>query len=292
MNPNNSKLKIATTIQHDENEIRSLCFLRDGRLVSGGENGIVVHNKDSFQSDILIKNVTTLSICVLKNGNLASCDNGEINIYEVDGNDYRNIHKLKGHTDWVNKLVELEDGRLCSCSRDKTIKIWDQKYQCVQTLSGNIGEIKCVIEMNDYIVSATDDYRKNVKIWNKNSFQPVRTMQDIYCKWTNSLSKLNENSIILGGTNELFILDVSSFQTKTFQNESLAAIYSVCVLREDRILLGNSFGEIFCYDSLSNKILFCQKVHNGGGVICMIKSKDDKIFSSTWNKIINVYDFL
>jgi WD40 repeat protein len=42
-----------------------------------------------------------------------------------------------GHTDWVNCVMQLADGRVCSGSYDKTIKIWDVGTgACAMTLDG------------------------------------------------------------------------------------------------------------------------------------------------------------
>ena len=43
--------------------------------------------------------------------------------------------------DWVNSVTALPDGRLASCSHDKTVKVWDlnkpDEQQCVATLNGH-----------------------------------------------------------------------------------------------------------------------------------------------------------
>ena len=49
------RLKLITTIQRGKVLCLMCLLLRDGRLVSGGNEGIFIYKKHSFQSDIFIK---------------------------------------------------------------------------------------------------------------------------------------------------------------------------------------------------------------------------------------------
>ena len=45
---------------------------------------------------------------------------------------------LQGHTDYVSCVAVLPDGRICSGSYDKSIKIWNRQGLCLQTLLGSV----------------------------------------------------------------------------------------------------------------------------------------------------------
>lgn len=277
--------------------IYCLCFFKDGRLISGGDEEIVIYNKHTYKSDIIIyddeDNIKT--ICVLENDNLASAgSNGLINIWEIDGNNYKHTHIFKGHNDYIRKLIELEDGKLCSCSDDHTIKIWDNKnnYECFQTLAEDSESVNCIIEMNSYIISsAGDDNSFNVRIWSKSTFKCVKTLENICCWNNNSISKLKDNTIILGDRYEIFTLDILSFKYKTFQSHQLGWIFSICAVRDDKVLIGNSDRKMIYFDLLSCQIIFIKEVHNDF-VSCIIKSEENKIFSSSPDKSIIAYNDL
>ena len=54
--------------------------------------------------------------------------------------------ELKGHTDWINKVIYSPDGtRLATASRDHTVKVWDAaKGKDLLTLKGHGGNVKSV----------------------------------------------------------------------------------------------------------------------------------------------------
>ena len=50
--------------------------------------------------------------------------------------------RLEGHTDWVEALALLPDGRLASGSEDKTIRLWDVKTGAeTARLEGHTAEV-------------------------------------------------------------------------------------------------------------------------------------------------------
>ena len=114
-----------------------------------------------------------LSVCGLRNGNLASsrCF-GNVIIYEINGNRCKHIHTLQGHTYWVTKVIELKDGRLSSCFFDKIIRICDENYEPIQSLNGHTYDIVSIIEMNDYIIYVGAD--NALRIWNKKTYECIK----------------------------------------------------------------------------------------------------------------------
>ena len=72
---------------------------------------------------------------------------------------------LTGHSDWVTSVIQLSDGKVCSGSFDKTVKIWDLTTgRCVMTLKGHCDSVRSVIQLSDgKVCSGSDD--KTVKIW-------------------------------------------------------------------------------------------------------------------------------
>lgn len=82
------------------------------------------------------------------------------------------IKILKGHSDCVRDLVELENNHLLSCSNDATIRVWDQNGECVKQLLGHSAYIYSIkLLPNNLLVSCGED--SSIRIWDLSSGQEV-----------------------------------------------------------------------------------------------------------------------
>lgn len=74
---------------------------------------------------------------------------------------------LKGHSDCVRGLIELENNHLLSCSNDATIRVWDESGECIKQLTGHTAYIYSMTllpsETNNLIVSCGED--SSIRIW-------------------------------------------------------------------------------------------------------------------------------
>jgi WD40 repeat protein len=76
---------------------------------------------------------------------------------------------MKGHTRLISDIIQLEDDRICSCSDDKTIKIWSiESGQCELTLKGHTSFVLCVMQLIDRRLCSYS-YDNSVRLWNKNN---------------------------------------------------------------------------------------------------------------------------
>lgn len=76
----------------------------------------------------------------------------------------------RGHKAAVNAVVELPDGRLCSCSSDGTLKLWDAvHFVCVKTLIGHWTAVNWLVLLADgRICSCSDD--RTIRFWDADRF--------------------------------------------------------------------------------------------------------------------------
>ena len=81
-----------------------------------------------------------------------------INIISIE--DMKAIKTISEHTDEINSLLLLKDKRVASCSRDKTIRIFDPSndYHCDQVINRHSKSITSICELDDgTIVSCSKD---------------------------------------------------------------------------------------------------------------------------------------
>jgi WD40 repeat protein len=91
---------------------------------------------------------------------------------------------LKGHAEYISGIIQLEDGRICSCSDDKTIKVWSiESGQCELSIEGYTDSAKCIIQLIDRrLCSGSDD--GTIRIWSKDTGVcelSISTGYTVYC---------------------------------------------------------------------------------------------------------------
>ena len=288
-----SRLKITRTIDYNGN-VKGMGFLKDGRFFLVGYERLAIYNDYITYADepsITIRGLLIESICPLRNGNLAICEVMKVKIYEIGKDYYKHIVTLTGHTRAVVQVIEVEDGRLFSCSQDKTIKVWNvEQRNCIATIEGHKNFIQSIIKLSaDSIVSF--DEGSKVKIWNQQTYQLITEIQGIRGSDKNAISRITENKIIIGRGNELIIINTLSLEIKLFKSNDLGIIKCVCVLKENQIFLGNTDGKIHCYDPLSDQIIYTKELYRGT-VDCIIKTEDGQLFSAgspSFKSLIYIY---
>ena len=127
-----------------------------------------------------------------------------------------------------------------------------------------------------------------LRIWDQSTYQCITFINDIKCYSRNGLSTLNDNTLVIGGEEIIYLVDIQTFKRNNFEDKVLHCIECLIVLRNRLVLIGNRKFEILCYDSISNTIIFRKKFHIAF-VYCLIGSEDNKIFSSSFDKTINIY---
>merc|ERR1711865_622259 len=78
------------------------------------------------------------------------------------------LHRLTGHSDWVNSVAWSEDGMLASGSDDNTVRIWGMDstgtFKCKSTLTGHSRVVMSVAWSMDGTL-ASGSFDNSVKIW-------------------------------------------------------------------------------------------------------------------------------
>jgi WD40 repeat protein len=93
-------------------------------------------------------------------------DNGNIEIGKEDAVDIT----LVGHTGQVCSVIELSDGRVCSCSRDRTVRIWNIATETCEVLTGHTLDVVCLVQLADgRLCSGSND--NTIRVWNASTHE-------------------------------------------------------------------------------------------------------------------------
>jgi WD40 repeat protein len=90
------------------------------------------------------------------------------------------ILTFEEHYSEIYSIIQLEDGRLCSCACDWTIKLWNiESGQCEQTIYGHTHEVTCAIQLMDgRLCSGSCD--STIKVWSKDNEECKLTISTQY----------------------------------------------------------------------------------------------------------------
>ena len=87
------------------------------------------------------------------------------------------LKTLHGHSDRVNRLIELESGELISCSSDSTIKIWNiMGNTCKRTLFGHTDSVESIRVCSKSKTLVSCSYDGQFKTWDLNTGDCVNTI--------------------------------------------------------------------------------------------------------------------
>jgi WD40 repeat protein len=102
------------------------------------------------------------SIIELHDGKFAlACDDEMVRVVDFESGEC--VHTLAGHTSLVRDLAVLPDGKLASCSWDRTVRVWDNNT-CLFTLVGHTDWVSALVVLPDgKLASSSSD--RTVRVW-------------------------------------------------------------------------------------------------------------------------------
>ena len=149
------------------NDIISLIYLKNGKLISGSlDNLIKIWNLNTFKEERTLFGHLGNVQCLLElNNNTLVSGSGDSTIKFWNLFNYSNIKTLKGHKDKIRAMIKLKDGRIASGSYDNTIKVWNLSNEKEDfTLSDKVDDVFCLIQLfNGNLASGSKDNK--IKIW-------------------------------------------------------------------------------------------------------------------------------
>ncbi len=140
------------------------------------------------------------SLKLLSNGFHLACGlyNGNINIYDINNGNL--ISSLRGHTTFINDLVQISDDLLASSSRDETVRIWNLTTNATKfNLTGHTSPVYGLKLISSDLM-ASGSWDSTIKLWNITNGQLIRNLMGhgSYIYW--SIDKLRDSQALVSGS--------------------------------------------------------------------------------------------
>ena len=161
-------------------------------------------------------------VSIKDDNNFATCSRDQsIKIWERNEKENKYILKSlikNAHESWVFKVLYLSNNKIISCSYDKTVKIWENKNNefliaKIINHSNIVYSILQIEEQNIFISSG--EFGTN--LYDLENYNCIFEFNEVKCWNWNSLSKIDENKILIGGTHG--IIKIISLNDKSVAKE-------------------------------------------------------------------------
>jgi WD40 repeat protein len=108
--------------------------------------------------------------------NMLFITNNDIRILDID-NEYKCMHCLKGHSDFIKDLLFVEKSRLLLSGAKDGIKVWDadNNYCCIRTVDTDGVFGKFLFTKSGYFAATFDESK--ISIWDSVSFECINTLE-------------------------------------------------------------------------------------------------------------------
>ena len=200
---NKYNLKKNKSLEVHDDYINSMSLFPSGNLVSvSSDKSIKIYDKNlNIIQQIKNAHDDWINYVDVKNdNNLVTCSSDKTIKTWIKKEKKFKINKVinNPHNNTIWKVIYFLNDNLISCSSDNTIKIWElnnNKYQNITILTHS-DKIFSMLLLGDKNILISSGWNEN-KFWNLNNFELIIVLEEIECGWLNSLSRIDEDKIII-----------------------------------------------------------------------------------------------
>ena len=197
------------------------------------------------------------------------------------------------HENWIFKIIYLSNEKIFSCSYDKTLKIWEKinnSYQNIKLIKHpNIIYSILLLEDKNFLLSSGEF---GTFIFDLKTYNCILEFNEVKCWNWNSLCKLDNNRIIIGGIHGIIKI-ISLLEKKVIKeinnefncwgiyNLNNKGIFFTCGESKNiKIYRNNNYEYIKCIND----------VHLDD-IEGIIELKNNIILTYSWDKTIKIWEF-
>lgn len=288
------KIQLIKAIRRHMSWVYSLYLLDNYRFAScSADNSINIYNLNNYELETTITGKSGVNyIAMLSNKYLASASD-DIKIYDL--NSKALLYTLNHHTHYVNKVSEISYDRMCSCSMDETLMIYDSfpPFRQKKALKGHKYPIISFIELKNkkYILSSSCN-GEEMCIWNNKNYQcETYLVQTQSSLGPDVLLDMENNVVVAGGFQKVILFDMLTFRVKNtiLINEIKGSIHCIIKFSNQVILCGSQDGCIIQINLKSNKIINIKYKAHDSWIFCLIKLDNNRLISCSGDKFVKIW---
>ena len=207
-------LELINSIEEHKDGINSISIFPSGKIISVSYDKTIKIWDINFNILQNINNAHNKGINYVEikdEDNFLTCSYDKIiKTWIKIGNNFQINQTINNaHNDEIKKIIYLNNNNIISCSDDKTIKIWEfinNKYQLKLALNHSdcVKSLLLLKDKNELISTGLD----GTKFWNIYNFNLIDYIKDLLCCTYNSLERIDENRIIIGGKDSLKVISL------------------------------------------------------------------------------------
>ena len=296
--PENLNFTLIKSINEHNHRVTSISFFPSGNFISVSCDKTIKIWDSNYN---LLQNIEEAHddyinyVSIKDENNFATCarDNN-IKLWIKKENTFiiKDIIK-NAHESWVFKIIYLSNDTIFSCSYDKTIKVWEKKnnsYENIRLIKhSNIVYSILLLEDKNYLISSGEF---GTNIYNINSFNCIIEYNEVKCWNWNSLCRLNEDKIIIGGIHGIIKI-ISLLEKKVIKEiNNEFNCWGIAIINSRGIFL--TCGEnknIKVYKT--NNYQYIKDINNvhEDDIEGIIQLNNNLILTYSWDKTIKIWEF-
>ena len=289
-------------LNYHKDAINCATLLKDGRFATGSlDKSIIIYNNKTFQPDITINihNDGVSSIIQLSSGILASSSwDNTIKLFNINNNNYNVLQTLNYHQNYVYKVIELNNKKLVSCSDDKSIIFYfknNNEYVLDYKISTN-GLCWNIIQTKEdeicYLEYLQSNDTKIICFFNLLERKLISKINNINYGGLNNLTMMSKDLLVIGGKNELTIINVNNHNIiRKINVPNSGYISAICLLNENILLTGDENKRIIQWKINGDNLILTSKKElcHENWIYILIKIGNGLILSGDSNGVIKIW---
>ena len=250
--------------------VNSVLILSDKRLCACSSDGsIKVFDIKNFYFDIKIDKLRAHNDkiwCIeeIQQNFLASGGKNDIKIWEIKNNNLSLINSINSaHSDYLNKIIKINNEQFASCARDGKVKIWSNKnYKEIACINAHNTYINSILKLNnnDLLVSGSNG-ESSLKFWNLNNFELYKSFNNIYSTAYNNTLLEVDDILFVGEKSGIRIFNLNTnFKPTFYKDNKIERVLCLYYIGNNMITAGSGTGFIYVYEIIRKPTLTLKNI--------------------------------